>query len=104
GAADDLARLSLPHVDAAELKSVRVRMLRCLEHAPDPVEREVAVEVEDTAMLDPLHLRARDAEAGRALRRRHVDGHVLTEPAQWHLHQRSLQRERRAERARKASE
>ena len=45
GAADDLARLALPHVHRAELEPVGVRVLARLEHAADAEEAEVAVDV-----------------------------------------------------------
>ena len=44
-AADDLARLALPHVDPAELEPVGVRVLAGLEHLADEEAAEVAVVV-----------------------------------------------------------
>ena len=58
GAADDLARLALADVDAAELEPVGVRVLAGLEHAADAEEPEVAVVVGDAAARDPLDLAA----------------------------------------------
>ena len=43
GAADDLARRALPHVDLAELQPVGVRMLARLEDLADEEEPEIAV-------------------------------------------------------------
>ena len=45
GAADDLARVSLPHVDLADAQPIRVRMRLDLEHAADEEAAEVAVDV-----------------------------------------------------------
>ena len=70
GAADDLPRLALPHVDLAQLQPVCVRVLAGLEHEPDPVEAEVAVLVRDSAVEDPLHLAASSRGAKRAPRPR----------------------------------
>ena len=80
GAADDLARLALPHVDPAELEPVGVRVLLGLEHAPDPEEPEVAVLVGHAAALDPLDLGGRDREPLRQLRQRHLERDVLPQP------------------------
>ena len=80
GAADDLPRVALPHVDAAELEPVGVRVLLRLEHAPDPEEPEVAVVVGHAATLDPLHLRGRDREPLGQLGQRHLQRDVLPQP------------------------
>ena len=61
-AADDLARVALPHVDLAQLQPVRVRMLDRVEHASDAEEAEVAVDVGDADGLDPVDLAGRDHE------------------------------------------
>ena len=69
GAADDLARLALAHVDPAELQPVGVRVLLRLEHRADAEEAEVAVLVGDAAPLDALDLGGRDREPRRRARR-----------------------------------
>ena len=53
-AADDLARLALPDVDAAELKPVGVRVLPRLDDAADTEEAEVAVHVRRPEPVDTL--------------------------------------------------
>ncbi len=58
GTADDLARLSLADVDPAELQTVRVRVLTGLDDVPDEEAAEVAVDVGDTSMDDPVDLAA----------------------------------------------
>ena len=71
-AADDLTRLALAHVDAAELEPVGVRMLPRLDHASDAEEAEIAVDVGDAAAHDSF-----DAGNGAAQPRcKVVDGHV----------------------------
>ena len=87
GAADDLARVALPHVHAAELEPVGVRVLLGLEHAPDPEEPEVAVLVGHATALDPLHLRGRDREPLRQLGQRHLQRDVLPQPGNRNTHQ-----------------
>ena len=79
-AADDLARLALPHVDAAELQPIGVRVLRRLEHAPDAEQAEIPVAVRDPAALDPVDLRGGDREPLRELAQRHLDGDVVAQP------------------------
>ena len=61
-AADDLARLALAHVDAAELEPVGVRVLARLDDAPDAEEAEVAVVVGDAAVGDALDLAGGDRQ------------------------------------------
>ena len=56
GAADDLPRLLLADVDAAELQRGRRRMLAGLEHVPDAEEAEVSADVGNAAPLDALDL------------------------------------------------
>ena len=80
GAADDLSRLALPHVDPAQLQPVGVRMLRRLQHLADAEEPEVAVLVRHAATLDPFDLGRRDREPGRQLLERHLDGDVVPQP------------------------
>jgi len=80
GAADDLARLALADVHAAELQAVGVRVLLRLEHLADAEQAEVAVAVRDPAPLDPLDLGHGDREPGRELVQRHLDGDVVAQP------------------------
>ena len=80
GAADDLARLALPHVHPAELQPVRVRVLLRLEHLADAEEAEVAVLVRHASPLDSLDLGGRDREPRGELVERHLDGHVVAKP------------------------
>ncbi len=81
-AADDLRRLLLPHVDAAELEPVGIRMLRRLEHEPDAEAVEVAAVGRDAAPDDLVHLGGRDREPVRDLVRGRVDPYVLAEPGE----------------------
>ena len=87
GAADDLARLALADVDAAELEPVGVRMLARLDHAADAEEAEVAVLVGHAAADDPVDLAAREDEPARDLLERPVERDVLAQPAGGDLHQ-----------------
>ena len=80
GPADNLSRLALPHVDDAELQPVGVRVLCCLEYAPDAEQAEVPVLVGHAAALDPLDLGGRDRQALGQLRERHVERDVLAQP------------------------
>jgi hypothetical protein len=86
GAAHDLTRLLLAHVDAAELQAVGVRMLAGFEHAPDAVEAEVPVLVRDAAVDDALDLGDRDVHALRELLDRNVHGHVIAQPGERDTH------------------
>ena len=86
-AADDLARLALPHVDPAELQAVGVRVLAGLDDAPDEKVLEVAVGVGDAAPRDPLDLDGRDGEPVGERAQRHVEGDVLAQPRDRDLHQ-----------------
>ena len=78
--ADDLARLALPHVHDAQLEPVGVGVLAGLEHAPDAVETEVAVGVDDAARLDRPDLAAREQQPLRELGGGHVDVDVVAQP------------------------
>ena len=80
GPADDLARLALPHIDAAELQPVGVRMLVRREHLADAEEAEVAVLVRHASPLDSLDLGGGDREARGELLERHLDLHVVAKP------------------------
>ena len=80
GAADDLARLALADVDAAELQPVRVRVLAGLDDAADEEAAEVAVGVGDAAVDDPVDLAAREDELRRQPLERPVEGDVLAQP------------------------
>ena len=85
--ADDLARLPLPHVDAAELEPVRVRMLPGLDDAADEIVVGVPIRVGDPATKDVLHHRGRDREALRELVGRDVELDVLAQPVERDAHQ-----------------
>ena len=80
GAADDLARLALPHIHPTELQAVGVRVLLRLEHFADAKEAEVAVLVRHAPPLDPLDLGRGDREPRGELVERHLDGHIVAEP------------------------
>ena len=86
GAADDLARLPLPHVDPAQLEPVRVRMLSGLDHAADEVAAVVSVLVGDAAVGDALDLAGGDGEAVDDLLRGRVHVDVLAQPGHGNLH------------------
>ena len=60
GAADDLARLALPHVHPAELEAIGVRVLVGSDDEPDAEEPEVAVGVLNPATDDAIDLAAGD--------------------------------------------
>ena len=72
-AADDLPRLVLPHVDAAELEPVGIRVLSGLEHPADAVQAEVSVDVGDAdpfeASTTPIETstRAASSSSGRSI-------------------------------------
>ena len=61
-AADDLARVPLPHVDLADAQPVGVRVRVDREHAADEEAAEVAVEVRDADVDHALDLERRDRE------------------------------------------
>ena len=90
GAADDLARLALADVDAAELQPVGVRVLAGLDDVPDEEAAEVAVGVDDAAVDDPVDLAAREDELRRELLDRPVEVDVLAQPRHRDLHQNCL--------------
>ncbi len=73
GAADDLARVALPHVDLTYAQPVGVRVRLDLEHATDEEAADVAVLVGDADVEDPLDIERRDREPARDLLRRRVD-------------------------------
>ena len=79
--------LPLPHVDAAELEPVRVRMLPGLDDAADEIVVGVPVRVRDPATKDVLHHRGRDREALRELVGRDVELDVLAQPVERDAHQ-----------------
>src|SRR5262249_11349570 len=78
--ANDLARLALPHVDAAELEPVGVRVLPRLDHAADAEQAEVAVRVRDAAALDALDLRRGHGKPLRERAEPHPRGDVVAQP------------------------
>jgi hypothetical protein len=80
GAADDLARVALPHVDLAHAQPIRVRVRSDLEHLPDQEAAEVAVDVGDAHVDHTLDIERGDRQPARNLLRRRVDGDVLAEP------------------------
>ena len=86
GPADDLARLGLADVDAAELELVRVRVLARLDDPADEEAAEVAVLVGDTDPVHPLDLGARDRQPLRELGGRRLERDVLTQPGERNLH------------------
>ncbi len=85
-AADDLPRLVLPHVDAAELEPVGIRVLSGLEHPADAVQAEVSVDVGDADPLEAFDDADRDVDARGELLQRQVDLDVFLEPAERDLH------------------
>ena len=94
GAADDLTRLTLPHVDLAELELVGVRVLVGDDDLADPQEREVVARVLDADVDHALDLERRDVELPRDLVRRRVDVHVLAQPGERRAHQNCLEKRR----------
>ena len=80
GAADDLPRLALPHVDLAELELVGVRVLVGGDHPADPQVREVVALVGDADVDHAVDLERRDREPPRDLVRVGVDADVLAQP------------------------
>ena len=94
-AADDLARLSLPHVHLAELEPVGVRVLARLEHLADEEETVIAVLVDRPARLDRVHLGRADAEPlGQFARAGIGSGDVVAQPRQRDAHQNCLRTRR----------
>ena len=92
GAADDLARLALPHVDLAELELVGVRVLVGGDDRADAQEREVVARVGDPDVDDTVDLERRDGETARDLLRRRVDADVLAQPGEGHAASRTASR------------
>ncbi len=94
GAADDLARLGLAHVDPAQLEAVGVWVLARLDDSTDAVEPEVPVGVGNAAANDALDLGGGDREpVGHVLdRRRERD--VVAQPRDRYLHENCLRRRR----------
>ena len=86
-AADDLARVALPHVDLAHAQPVGVRMRVDLEDAADEEAAEVAVDVGHADVEHRVHLNRRREEPVRDLLDRRVDGDVLAKPGQRRAHQ-----------------
>ena len=80
GAADDRARLALPHVHRAELELVGVWVLAGLEHAADAEVAEVAALVGDADVRDAVDLAGRDREPVCELLQRHLDCDVVAQP------------------------
>ena len=87
GAAHDLARRALPHVDLRELQAVGVRVLAGLEHVPGDDQLLDAVDRGQAAALDALDLVAREREARDELvERRQRAAEVIGQPLHRHLH------------------
>ena len=93
-AADDLARVALPHVDLAHAQPVGVRMRLDLEHAADEEAADVAVDVRHADVDHALHLDGRREQPVGDLLRSRVDGDVLAEPGERRAHQNWLQQSR----------
>ena len=94
GAADDLARRSLPHVHLAELEPVGVRVLARLEDLADEEETVIAVLVDRPARLDRVHLGRADAEPLGQLAGGHRQRDVVAQPRQRDAHQNCLRTRR----------
>ena len=87
--ADDLARLGLADIDAAELEAVGVRVLARLDDLAHEVAAVVAVVVGHTAVGDALHLAGGDREAVGDRNSCRVNVDVLAEPGNGDLHVRT---------------
>ena len=87
GAADDLARVALPHVDLADAQPVGVRVRADLEHAADEEAADVAVDVRHADVDDRSTSSDEIDEPARDLLGRRVDGDVLAEPGERSAHQ-----------------
>ncbi len=87
GAADDLARISLPHVDLAHAQPVGVRVRVDREHTAHEEAADVAVDVRHPDVDNALDLERRDGESVRDLVGGRVDRDVLAEPGEGSAHQ-----------------
>ena len=87
GAAHDLPRVALPHVDLADAQPVGVRVRLDLEHAADEEAAEVAVDVGHADVEDALDLRCRREQPFGDLARGRIDRDVLAEPGERDAHQ-----------------
>ena len=76
-AADDRARLALPHVDLRQLQLVRVGVLARLEDLADAEVAEVAVDVRHAAAPDVVDLARRNREPLGQLAERHLDRDIV---------------------------
>ena len=94
GAADDLARLALPHVDLAELELVGVRVLLGRDDLADAQVREVVAHVGDADVDHAVDLERRDGEPAGDLVRGRVDADVLAQPGERDSHQNCLEKRR----------
>ncbi len=94
GAADDLARLRLAHVDLAELQLVGIRVLHRLDDLAHAQEREVVAGVGDADVDDAVDLEGGDREAPCDLLGRGVDADVLAQPGEGSAHQNCLEKRR----------
>ena len=94
GAADDLARLALPHVDLAQLELVGVRVLVGDDDLADPEEREVVARVVDADSI----MRSTSSDETLSFRaicsRRRVGADVLAQPGERRAHQNCLEKRR----------
>ena len=86
-AADDLARIPLPHVDLTHAQPIGIRVRIDREHAADEEATEVAVEVRDADVDHALDLERRDGESLSDLLDGRVDGDVLAKPRERNTHQ-----------------
>jgi len=96
GAADDLARLRLAHVDLAELQAIGVRMLPGLEHTADAEVVEVAFGIRDAAPENTLGLGRGDGQASRQLLGGGLDRDVFAQPGVRNFHRQNWREKRRS--------
>ncbi len=87
GAADDLAGVSVPHVDPAHAQPVSVRMLLDLEHPAHEEAPEVPVDVRNAGFDDALDLERGHGKPSSHRLGGRVDRDVLTEPGERCAHQ-----------------
>ena len=86
-AADDLARIPLPHVDLTHAQSIGIRVRLDREHATDEEAAEVAVDVRNADLGHRIHLQRRRKESLCDLIRRRAHSDVLAEPGEGRAHQ-----------------
>ena len=86
-AADDLARVALPHVDLTHAQPVGVRVRLDREHTADEEASEVAIEVRNADIGHRIHLQRRRKKPLCDLSRRRAHRDVLAEPGEGRAHQ-----------------